>query len=194
MSSSFKDAKEKSTEYLSDETSSDGSAAQQKAANRRAKGMHEWDDLVSRRIEEAMSDGAFDNLPGRGKPLQKRNNEHVPEEMRLAFNLLEDNDMPPQWIGDRAELQRAIAKFRSTIQRQAEWHRTRLAEAKTEHDRFRLTESWKHYVQTWEEEIRELNRRIRNLNLKQPIAHLEIWQLRLDEELAYAHVQRTLIL
>jgi hypothetical protein len=38
----------------------------------------------------------------------------------------------------------------------------------------------------------ELNRRIGMLNLKQPIAHLEIFKLRLDDELRQVNATRRL--
>lgn len=189
MSNHIKDSQEKATP---DHPGENSEAKNETPATRRIKGLHEWDDLVSRRIEEAMSDGAFDNLPGRGKPLKQRRNQHVPADMQLAFNLLEDHDLPPQWIGDRAELQRAIEKLRTTIQRQAEWHRTRLDSTQDPHAQLRLTESWAYFVQQWEDEIKELNRRILTLNLKQPVAHLELLQLRLDEELARLKINRKL--
>ena len=176
-----------------------GQEAQQQDAEKptyQAKGkksLQDWNDLVTQRIEEAQRDGAFDNLPGHGKPLKDRRNPYLPEEMQLAFNMLEDNDLPPAWIGDRKEIQANIGKLRANMQRHADWHRTQLADAAANaHEQRRLFESWKYYVQQWAADVTDLNKRILTLNLKQPIVHLELFQLRLDEELTRIGMGRTL--
>jgi hypothetical protein len=50
----------------------------------------EW--LAERRIEEAVSRGEFDadGLPGAGRPLPPEDNEHIPEELRLAWRILKN--------------------------------------------------------------------------------------------------------
>jgi hypothetical protein len=52
--------------------------------------------------------------------------------------------------------------------------------------------TWERWLLRWENEVRDINRRIQNLNLTQPIAHLEVIKLRLDDELRRAGVGRTL--
>ena len=60
----------------------------------------QWHDLVSQRIEEARRNGAFDNLPGKGKPLEVRPEPFVPADMQMANSLLKNNDLVPVWISD----------------------------------------------------------------------------------------------
>lgn len=44
-----------------------------------------FDDLIERRIEEARRQGAFDDLPGSGRPLELDDDRLVPEELRVAW-------------------------------------------------------------------------------------------------------------
>jgi hypothetical protein len=57
-------------------------------------------------------------------------------------------------------------------------------------ERAYLRQRWERQVAIWEAEILELNRRITTLNLQQPVAHLEVFKLILDEELARLGVSR----
>lgn len=44
--------------------------------------------IAEKRIEEAMEQGAFDNLPGKGKPLELEDLSAVPEDLRMAYKIL----------------------------------------------------------------------------------------------------------
>jgi hypothetical protein len=96
--------------------------------------------LAERRIEEAMREGKFDNLPGRGKPLDL---EPMPadENARLmwwAIRLLKNNDFTPDEVRIRKQIdllkdELAVAKteqrvvFLVTAINAAVRHRTRWA-------------------------------------------------------------------
>lgn len=47
--------------------------------------------IAERKIEEAMAEGAFDNLPGLGKPLQLEDLSHMPADMRMAYTILKNS-------------------------------------------------------------------------------------------------------
>lgn len=52
--------------------------------------------LVEERIKKALEEGQFDNLEGAGKPL-KFEDQHVPEELRLAHKILKNAGyLPPE--------------------------------------------------------------------------------------------------
>lgn len=154
--------------------------------------MDEWSNLVSRRIEEAMRRGEFDNLPGQGKPQRIQREPFVPEEQQMAFRLLQNNDLTPDWISERKEVLRLKERFQERVQAIAQealthWHAA--ADAKRQQEVLAI---WQHWLSRWETEVQEINRRIQNLNLKQPISHLEVIKLRLDDELRRAGVSRSL--
>lgn len=146
----------------------------------------DFQDLVGKRIEEAMRNGAFDNLRGKGKPLNLQRNPFVPEEMEMAYSIMQENDIAPGWILDRKETQRAIDHFRARISAGVQAHLTALQTAKDASMRGRIAEQWHRQLRQWETDLGELNRRIGLQNIKQPLPHLEIFKLRLDEELARA--------
>jgi hypothetical protein len=53
--------------------------------------------IAERKIREAQEKGEFDNLPGKGKPLQLEDDSQVPEELRLAYKILKNADcLPPE--------------------------------------------------------------------------------------------------
>jgi hypothetical protein len=63
------------------------------------------DQLAEERIAEARREGAFDDLPGAGRPLQLDDDSAVPAELRTAYRLLKNAGyMPPE-----LELRREIA-------------------------------------------------------------------------------------
>ncbi len=62
--------------------------------------------IVEQRIEQAKREGAFDNLPGAGKPLVLANDSHIPEDLRLAYKILKNADCLPPELELRKEIRR----------------------------------------------------------------------------------------
>ena len=54
-----------------------------------------FDRLVEERIREAQSDGIFDNLPGKGRPLNLDDDNGVPEDLRLTYKVLKNSNCLP---------------------------------------------------------------------------------------------------
>ena len=53
--------------------------------------------VVEERIREAQKAGAFDNLPGKGKPLELEDLSWVPEDLRMAYHVLKNaHVLPPE--------------------------------------------------------------------------------------------------
>ncbi|MPZ77127.1 MAG: DUF1992 domain-containing protein [Deltaproteobacteria bacterium] len=53
--------------------------------------------IAEERIKEAQRAGAFDNLPGKGKPLELEDLSWVPEELRVSYYILKKaNVLPPE--------------------------------------------------------------------------------------------------
>ena len=55
-------------------------------------------DLVEQKIQEAIARGEFDNLPGEGKPIELDENPFVPPDWRLAYKMLKDNAVAPEFV------------------------------------------------------------------------------------------------
>jgi isopenicillin N synthase-like dioxygenase len=154
--------------------------------------MDEWADIVSTRIEEAMRRGDFDNLRGHGKPMRVEKDPFVPDEKQMAYQILKENNMAPTWIGERKEMLKAIENWRENFQRISNEAVQAWQAATDDERRVQLRERWTSWIVRWDDELTDLNRRIGTFNLKQPIAHLEIFKLRLDDELRRVGMSRTL--
>jgi Domain of unknown function (DUF1992) len=51
--------------------------------------------LVEERIKAAQKEGVFDNLPGKGKPLNLDDDSTVPEDLRLTYKVLKNSNCLP---------------------------------------------------------------------------------------------------
>ena len=60
--------------------------------------------IVEKRIQEAQRKGEFDNLPGRGKPIDYEEDRHIPEDLRLAYKILKNADCLPPEIEEKKEI------------------------------------------------------------------------------------------
>ncbi len=176
-------AKEKVSEYKSQQASTTGPEAENETGEGRKllpRTDEGWNDLISHHIEEAIRAGAFDNLRNKGKPLNMDGNPYVPEDQQMANKLLENNDLAPGWILERKELLGKIETLRDTLRKQA----TALAAVNDEATRAQLIDNWHYATQQWQNELAVLNKRIGEHNITLPIRHLEIFKLRLADELA----------
>ena len=147
----------------------------------RPRGLNEWQDLITEQLDEAAANGAFENLPGKGQPLRLNEHPNEPADMRMANKLLKDNNLSPNWIGDRKELLAEIESLRAEMKRR--WEQVCPGADAAGSDREAFARYWHRSVRDWEARVNELNRRIVSLNISLPIWRMELHRLRLDEEL-----------
>ena|SRR3984893_7059694 len=107
--------------------------------------MDKWENIAERKIREAMVEGAFDNLTGKGRPLNLEENPYEDPSLRMAHRLLRNNGFAPACMEEAKDLEREI----DLAGREFAGHRSP--------DRFR-------------EQIAAINRRILAHNLKTPSA------------------------
>ena len=82
--------------------------------------------FVERKLEEAARAGAFDHLPGAGAPLDLTENPFVPADWRLAFKILADHQIVPEFVERRREIEGIRAEIdalKSDRSRDREWRR-----------------------------------------------------------------------
>ncbi|MDD4801404.1 MAG: DUF1992 domain-containing protein [Syntrophomonas sp.] len=87
-----------------------------------AKYMSSTEQLVEEQILKAQARGDFDNLKGAGKPLDLDENPFEPQDMRMAFRILKNNDVTPYWIqlgndidADTAKLWKEVEGFKRYV-------------------------------------------------------------------------------
>ena len=114
-------------------------------------------------LERAIEEGRFSNLPNDGKPLDLRENPYTPDDRRLAYKMLQDNDMAPEWVllGKTLEVQRE--KLINAIKAAIKRHRGMLADAERapshQRDAFRRNAQAK-----WESDKRKLAHKVEAYN------------------------------
>lgn len=60
--------------------------------------------IVEERIQKAQEEGVFDNLPGKGKPLQLDDDSFIPEDLRLVYKILKNSNCLPIELELRKEI------------------------------------------------------------------------------------------
>lgn len=63
-----------------------------------------FEKIVEARIEKAKRDGVFKDLPGSGVPIAFENNDHIPEDLRLAHKILKNADCVPPEVEIRKQI------------------------------------------------------------------------------------------
>jgi len=63
-----------------------------------------FDKIAEKKIREAIDNGEFDDLPGKGKPLQLEDDRHLPQDIRLAHKILKNADCLPPELEIRKEI------------------------------------------------------------------------------------------
>jgi hypothetical protein len=148
--------------------------------------------LIEDLIEDGRQRGIFDNLKGSGKPLELDRNVFEGS-MELANRLLKENQLRPAWISRRLLVLEKIEALREAIGRTWERYEPAFQQAQGEGQRGALTVGWDDACHQWEEEIAQINRLIDDYNLKRPGERLEIFKLRLADELQRAGAPRYLL-
>jgi hypothetical protein len=75
-----------------------------------------WESLVERQIREAMSKGAFDDLPYQGRRLPLED-DSAAGEWAIAHRLLREAGVAPAWIESDKEARRLMAELDALIER-----------------------------------------------------------------------------
>ena len=174
-----------------DESEHDGSSNPVEQAEHHRRMRDDWHNLIEDLIQDGQEKGIFDDLPGRGKPLNLRKNPFAAD-MELANNLLKQNDLAPAWIMERNDIMARTEALRADIQRTWARHQQHFQYIQDQGQRGALTISWDDACLKWEAEIVQLNKRIDSFNLKRPANRLELFKLVLERELARVEAPRWL--
>ncbi|NXO44954.1 DJC28 protein, partial [Locustella ochotensis] len=158
---------------------SDLSRAQDVRQSKKVKITQAVERLVEDLIQESMAKGDFDNLRGKGKPLQKFS--HSPHIDPMTHNLnriLIDNGYQPEWILLQKEIRETIERLRKSIVAS----RRKLGEPMTPPEQ----KQWGRVCEQFAEDIRKLNKRVDNFNLVVPILSRQMVHFSTDKEIRRA--------
>jgi DnaJ family protein C protein 28 len=151
----------------------------------------EFNDLIEDLIQDGQERGVFDNLKGKGKPLDLRSGLYD-NDRKLANELMKEHDVLPLWLARRNSVNLIIEELRSQIGRHWQRHEQayRLTQDDTRHKALSL--SWRALCRAWEGEIKAINKQIEDYNLRRPGQGMEMFKLRLNDELKRAGASREL--
>ena len=70
--------------------------------------------VAERKIREAMEQGAFEELPGRGEKIKYEDDSHIPEDLRMAYKILKNANCAPPELALKKEI-RQVEDLLNTI-------------------------------------------------------------------------------
>src|SRR5688572_22784310 len=124
--------------------------------------MNRLESLAEKKLREAIENGEFDDLPGKGEPIDLKENPFEDPDLRVVHRLLRNAGFAPAWIEERKD-----------IDVELEAARTKLSRAWALFGKGGKTPSdmeWERILGEVREKVGELNKRISVYNLKAPAA------------------------
>ena len=126
--------------------------------------MGRWESLVDQKIREAMEQGEFDNLAGKGEPIDLSENPYEDPDWRTAHRMLRNAGFAPAWIEERKDIEAELEAARKQLSRV--WTVVRNARG-TENERGAKAR-WEKACSTFSQQAKDLNKQIVAWNLKVP--------------------------
>jgi DnaJ family protein C protein 28 len=136
---------------------------------------------IEEHIQQALREGKFADLPGKGKPLNLQENPFADPDWRLAHHMLQSSGYTLPWIEARQEIEASLQAARQALRRAREW---RAAALEAGQDAARVEAEWQRLRGAFERTLAELNQRIRQHNLQVPSDHFQLLPLSYEKELA----------
>ena len=131
--------------------------------------MKRHETLVEKKIREAMEQGEFDNLPGKGEPMDLSENPFEDPELRTVHRLLKNAGFAPAWIESRKEIEAELEQARATLSRAKKLYGE--------------GGEWERVVKEFREKAADLNQRIKVYNLKTPSAAFQRSHIDVEAEI-----------
>jgi hypothetical protein len=145
-----------------------------------------WDRIIEQKIREAQAQGKFDDLRGKGQPLNLDENPFEDPAWQAANQLLKGNGFRPEWLEEDAALREKLAQARRALARTRDWRAEQLAalgarmDVKAVEQRGLVEDEWTRALARFREALAEVNKGITRLNLRVPSPRFQ--RLKLDVE------------
>ncbi len=133
--------------------------------------MNRFEPLTEKKLREAIENGEFDDLPGKGEPIDLRENPFEDPDLRTVHRLLRNAGFAPAWIEERKDIDAELAAAQAKLSKAwAVFGEGGKAVSKAE---------WERSEKQFREQVLELQQRIRIYNLKAPATvfhrkHIEV--------------------
>ena len=124
--------------------------------------MNRLESMAEKKLREAIENGEFDDLPGKGEPIDLKENPFEDPDLRVVHRLLRNAGFAPAWIEERKDIEAGFEAARTTLARaRALFGKGGKSPSDAE---------WERSVREFREKVTELNQRTRIYNLKAPAA------------------------
>jgi DnaJ family protein C protein 28 len=134
---------------------------------------------VDEQIRQAVQRGDFDNLPGKGKPLDLSENPHEDPGWRLAYRVLKESGYTLPWIETRRSIELDFEKNLTSLRQSWKWRKA----APGRRGLVNAEREWQGAQKSFRNQVETLNKRIRNYNLEVPSAQFQRRQINADLEI-----------
>lgn len=135
--------------------------------------MNRLESLTEKKLREAIENGEFDDLPGKGEPIDLNDNPFEDPDLRFVHRLLRNAGFGPAWIEERKDIDAELAAAQRTLSRS--W------ELFGEGGKAPSEAEWERSVKEFRETASELNQRVKIYNLKAPAAVFHRRQIDIDK-------------
>jgi DnaJ family protein C protein 28 len=139
--------------------------------------MGDFDKLVEEKLREAIANGEFDDLPGKGKRQDLRVNPYVHPDDRMAQDMLHGQGFALPWIEERRDLLREREALLRALRTSWERHGGALPTAA---QRNRERTRWNSAMAAFRRDADALNTRIRSHNYTVPVPGMRVRLLNAD--------------
>ncbi|XSG73230.1 DnaJ family domain-containing protein [Herpetosiphon llansteffanensis] len=127
--------------------------------------------IAEQRIQAAMEDGMFNNLPGEGQPIDLNDDMYIPSEMRMAFRVMKGNQAGSPWGAAQHDYNNHMNRYQIWLRNNREtWATTS----------FNEQERLRQELHIW---VRDLNTIIHQLNAMVPNDTLRVGLVVYEREL-----------
>jgi DnaJ family protein C protein 28 len=127
--------------------------------------MNRLESLTEKKLREAIENGEFDDLSGKGEPIDLRENPFEDPDLRVVHRLLRNAGFAPAWIEERKDIDAELEAAQGKLTRA--WA---LFGSVERSENVANSQEWERSVGEFREQVAELNKRISLYNLKAPAA------------------------
>ena len=149
-----------------------------------------WRIVAERKIQAWIDDGGPDRLPNKGQPIDLADNPFVPADLRMAFRVMKNADVAPDWIEISKEIEAALTRCREA----GRWFHDGLRRDRIELRgaaadalpaiRERMRERAARFADEQRARYRHVNALIERFNVACPVGHLHRQQLDLENQIS----------
>jgi DnaJ family protein C protein 28 len=127
--------------------------------------MNRLESMAEKKLREAIENGEFDDLPGKGEPIDLKENPFEDPDLRVVHRLLRNAGFAPAWIEERKEIDAELEVAQRKLSRA--WA---LFGRAGESGDVANDPEWERSMEEFRAKVAVLNKRISIYNLKAPAA------------------------